>query len=85
MSEKPSPESSGPTSPGAFRASKKPAQIGRFQIIERVGAGSRGAVYRAIDPMLDREVAIKVMIADFGDDLDVLRPRFQREARCRPQ
>src|SRR5262245_20441575 len=66
----------------ATAASTVPAQIGRYQIIERVGQGGMGILYRGIDPVLDREVAIKVMIGDFGDDLDQLRPRFQREARA---
>src|SRR5499427_2057423 len=67
---------------GAIAGSTVPAQIGRYQIIERVGQGGMGILYRGIDPVLDREVAIKVMIGDFGDDLDQLRPRFQREARA---
>jgi serine/threonine protein kinase len=67
---------------GATAPSNVPAQIGRYQIIERVGQGGMGVLYRGIDPVLDREVAIKVMIGDFGDDLDQLRPRFQREARA---
>jgi len=67
---------------GAAAMSAVPAQIGRYQIIERVGQGGMGILYRGIDPVLDREVAIKVMIGDFGDELEQLRPRFQREARA---
>ena len=59
-----------------------PAQIGRYQILDRVGQGGMGVLYRAIDPTLDREVAIKLMIGDFADDIEQLRPRFHREARA---
>ncbi|MBW8862979.1 MAG: serine/threonine protein kinase, partial [Acidobacteria bacterium] len=59
-----------------------PAQIGRYQILDRVGQGGMGVLYRAIDPALDREVAIKLMLGDFADDIEQLRPRFQREARA---
>ena len=72
-------------SPAAARpgvAYGMPAQIGRYQILDRVGQGGMGVLYRAVDPTLDREVAIKLMIGDFADDLDQLRPRFQREARA---
>jgi eukaryotic-like serine/threonine-protein kinase len=75
------PRTPGPRT-GAITAPHVPEQIGRYQIIERVGQGGMGVLYRGIDPVLDREVAIKVMIGDFGDDLDQLRPRFQREARA---
>src|SRR6266851_8230719 len=40
-----------------------------------------GEVYRARDPRLDREVAIKVLPASFSDDPDRLR-RFEQEARA---
>ena len=37
-----------------------PAQIGRFQILDKLGAGAFGTVYKAYDPVLEREVAVKV-------------------------
>ena len=57
--------------------------IGRYRIVERVGRGAMGVLYRAFDPMLDREVAIKLMAADFesADNADAARARFFREAR----
>lgn len=59
-----------------------PDKIGRYQILERVGRGGMGVLYRAFDPVLDREVAVKVMLAEFSDDTDQMRPRFYREAKA---
>jgi eukaryotic-like serine/threonine-protein kinase len=59
-----------------------PAQIGRYQVIERVGRGGMGVLFRGMDPVLDREVAIKLMLVDFSEDEEQMRPRFYREARA---
>jgi len=59
-----------------------PEKIGRYQILERVGRGGMGVLLRGIDPVLDREVAIKLMALDFTEDADQMRPRFYREARA---
>jgi len=58
-----------------------PAMIGRYEIIERVGRGGMGVLYRGKDPVLDREVAIKLMSGDFSAD-EAARARFFREARA---
>ncbi len=58
-----------------------PSSIGRYEIVERVGRGGMGVLYRGRDPVLDREVAIKVMLADLSDDDDA-RARFFKEARA---
>jgi serine/threonine protein kinase len=53
-----------------------PEKIGRYRIVERVGRGGMGVLYRGIDAVLDREVAIKVMLLDFSDDEEQLRARY---------
>jgi WD40 repeat protein/tRNA A-37 threonylcarbamoyl transferase component Bud32 len=59
----------------------QPEQIGRFEVRARLGGGAFGVVYRAYDPHLDREVALKV---PRGGTLDSPRAveRFLREARA---
>ena len=59
-----------------------PDHVGRYQILERVGHGGMGVLYRGFDPKLDREVAIKVILTDFSEDAEQMRPRFYREAKA---
>jgi Tol biopolymer transport system component len=54
--------------------------LGPYEILESIGKGGMGAVYRARDKTLDREVAVKVLPAEFARDPDRLA-RFQQEAR----
>jgi len=60
---------------------EQPRTIGRYEVLERVGRGGMGVLYRGRDPVLDREVAIKVMAGDFTSD-ESARSRFYREARA---
>ncbi len=55
-------------------------RLGPYEVLSRVGAGGMGEVYRARDPRLQREVAIKVLPSDLASDTDRLS-RFEREAR----
>src|SRR5262245_60968964 len=59
-------------------------RLGRYQVRARLGAGGMGVVYRAHDPDLDREVAIKVLQPDASgtDAGGVLRERLVREAQA---
>jgi len=58
-----------------------PSKIGKYDVEERVGEGAMGVVYRALDPVLQRRVAIKVMSDAFAQN-DDLRERFLREAQA---
>lgn len=55
--------------------------LGPYEVISLVGAGGMGEVYRARDPRLGREVAIKVLPQQLSGDADRLR-RFEQEARA---
>jgi serine/threonine protein kinase len=58
--------------------------LGKFQLLQRVGVGAFGAVWRARDTELDRVVALKIPhtgLLTSGDDLE----RFHREARAAAQ
>jgi eukaryotic-like serine/threonine-protein kinase len=56
-------------------------RVGPYQIISPLGSGGMGEVYRAKDPRLGRDVAVKVLPAQFSVDADRLR-RFEQEARA---
>ena len=57
------------------------ASLGVFTIVELLGTGGMGEVYRARDTRLDRQVAIKVLTSD-RDAAPGARERFEREARA---
>jgi eukaryotic-like serine/threonine-protein kinase len=56
-------------------------RLGPYEILAPLGAGAMGEVYRARDPRLGREVAIKVLPAALSEDPGRLR-RFEREAKA---
>ena len=66
------------TTPGAGRFLQT---IGKFEVLERLGQGGMGTVYRARDPILDRPVALKTISPELAANPEFLG-RFQREARA---
>src|SRR5512141_2904209 len=57
------------------------SRLGPYEIVTPIGAGGMGEVYRARDPRLGRDVAVKDLPASFSKDPDRLR-RFEQEARA---
>ncbi len=55
--------------------------LGHYRIVEQIGAGGMGVVYRAHDERLDRDVAIKVLPEEVASDPDRLH-RFEKEAKA---
>ncbi|HRF94685.1 MAG TPA: protein kinase, partial [Aggregatilineales bacterium] len=56
------------------------SQVGAYQILEKIGSGGMATVYKAKQPRLERDVAIKVMHQNISQDPNFLA-RFEREAR----
>jgi serine/threonine-protein kinase len=72
----------GRRTPGA-RSAALPARLGRYEVVGEIGKGAMGIVYRALDPRINREVALKAIdLADEFEpaDLEDARKRFFREA-----
>ena len=62
-------------------ALKRPIKIGKYEVVDLVGKGGMGVVYKANDPHLGRAVAIKMMTTvDYVDNPELLQ-RFYREAQ----
>jgi serine/threonine-protein kinase len=55
-------------------------QLLHYRLIDKIGEGGMGVVWKAVDTTLDRQVAIKLLPAAFTDDPERLA-RFEREAK----
>src|SRR5215813_1595251 len=74
MTEQPQPKS-GPVQ------KELSGTVGKYQILRPLCKGAMGMVYLAHDTVLERDVALKVMVATIADDPE-LKQRFEREAKA---
>jgi eukaryotic-like serine/threonine-protein kinase len=56
-------------------------QIGRYEILEEIGRGAMGVVFKGRDPLIGRAVAVKTITSGVAESTDLLE-RFYREARA---
>ena len=71
---------SGPDGPSEY---SRATQIGRYVLLDKLGAGGMGVVYAAYDPELDRKVALKMLLpSTAGDSESTGRIRMIREAQA---
>ncbi len=56
--------------------------LGGYQIVEQIGKGGMAMVYKAYQPSLDRDVAIKILPTYYAEQDESFLKRFQREARA---
>jgi tetratricopeptide (TPR) repeat protein/predicted Ser/Thr protein kinase len=65
-----------------FGATAKPERMGRFVLLEQIGAGAMGRVFAAYDPELDRRIALKVIRTVDPQAMGQRRARLLREAKA---
>jgi serine/threonine-protein kinase len=70
-----------PKPEGQAQVKELTGRIGKYEITRPLGKGAMGMVYLAHDTMLERDVALKVMVAQIADDPE-LKKRFEREAKA---
>jgi serine/threonine-protein kinase len=59
----------------------QPQRIGKYEVVGKIGQGAMGEVFRAHDPVLNRDVAIKRISGGLDVD-EMVRKRFEREAKA---
>jgi serine/threonine-protein kinase len=64
-------------------AETRPTQLGRYRVLDELGRGAMGVVYKAEDPMLDRVVAIKtILLSSDMTEREEYEARFFQEAKA---
>src|SRR6266545_7953734 len=69
-----------PAPPGA--SLPRGTALGRYVVLDRIGAGGMGVVYSAYDPELDRKVAVKLLHVAAAEAAERQRARLMREAQA---
>ena len=71
----------GKTQQTSKHTASKPTQLGSYQVLERIGSGGMGNVYKAVHVGLDRQVALKILPTQYARNPRLLA-RFRREAKA---
>jgi hypothetical protein len=74
------PQTPSPAPPGKFDAMDLPAFVGPYRILELIGAGGQGRIYKVLNTKLERFEALKLLRPVAASDADHVR-RFEREIR----
>ena len=67
--------------PAGIRETDLPVTLDHYTLVEKIGEGATGELYRAIDERLRREVAVKLLKPELAA-IPTARARFEREARA---
>jgi eukaryotic-like serine/threonine-protein kinase len=78
MTEQPEPK------PAGSLVKELSGRIGKYEILRPLGKGAMGMVYEGFDPVIERKVAIKTILAEYLDaaDMEEAVARFKREAQA---
>ena len=59
------------------------SMLGRYKVVSEIGQGAMGTVYKAVDPIIDRTVALKTINLNLSrQELEEYEQRFQQEIKA---